>query len=77
MKNKKQKKTKETSSLSGNKVYLLIDSFSLDTFQDFLIAVHMKPHMDLLEISISSLNHVIVRPTKTPKSAVKKFAQIY
>ena len=46
--------------------------FALDTFQDFLIAEHMKPCMHILEISISSLNHGIVRPTKTPKSANKK-----
>ena len=37
----------------------------------------MKPRMHLLEISISSLNHVIVRPTKTPKLAHKKCAQFY
>ena len=29
----------------------------------------MKPRMHILKISIFSLNHVIVRPTKTPKSA--------
>ena len=45
---------------------------TLDTFQDFLITEHMKPHMHILEISISSLNYVVVRPTKTPKSANKK-----
>ena len=32
----------------------------------------MKPCMHILEISISSQNRVIVRPTKTPKSADKK-----
>ena len=48
--------------------------YILDTFQDFLIAEHMKPRMHILEISISSLNHVIVRPTKTPKVADKKCA---
>ena len=46
----------------------------LDTFQDFLITEHMKPRMHILEINISSLNHVIVRPTKTPKLADKKCA---
>ena len=46
----------------------------LDTFKDFFIAEHMKPCMHILEISISSLNHVIVRPTKTPKLADKKCA---
>ena len=47
----------------------------LDTFQDFLIAEHMKPCMHVLEMSISSLNQVIVRPTKTPKLADKKCAR--
>ena len=44
----------------------------VDTFQDFLIAEHIKPRMHVLEISMSSLNHVIVRPTQTQKSADKK-----
>jgi hypothetical protein len=34
----------------------------------------MKPHMHILEMNISSLNHVIVRPTKTSKLADKKCA---
>ena len=51
------------------------ESIYLDTFQDFLIAKHMKPHMHILEISVSSLNHVVVTPTKTPKLADKKCAQ--
>ena len=44
----------------------------VDTFQDFLIGEYMKPRMHIMEISISSLNHFVVRPTKTPKSADKK-----
>jgi hypothetical protein len=47
----------------------------VDTFQDFFIAEHIKPCIRILEISISSLNHVIVRPTKTPILADKKCAQ--
>ena len=50
---------------------------TVDTFQDFLIAEHMKPRMHVLKISISSQNQVIVRPTKTPKLADKKCAQFY
>ena len=46
-------------------------TYVIDTFQDFLIAEHMKPRMHTLEISISSLNHANVRPTKTPKLADK------
>ena len=58
-----------------NKVHTtyLVHTYTLDTFQDFLIAEHIKPRMHILEISISSLNHVILRPTKTPKSADKKW----
>ena len=52
-------------------------TYILDTIQDFLIAEPMKPCMHILEISISSLNHVNVRPTKTPKLADKKCAQFY
>ena len=51
--------------------------YVLDTFQDFSIAEHIKPRMHILEVSISSLNHVILRPTKTPKLADKKYAQFY
>jgi hypothetical protein len=54
-----------------------IANYIVDTFQDFLIAEHMKPRMHILEISIFSLNHVNVRPTKTPKLADKKCAQFY
>ena len=39
-------------------------SFSLDTVQDFLIKLGIKPRMHLLEIGIFSLYHVIFRPTK-------------
>ena len=38
--------------------------YSLDTVQDFLIKLGIKPHMHLWEINIFSLNNVIVRPTK-------------
>ena len=37
---------------------------SLDTIQDFLRKLGMKSHVHLVEISIFSLNNVIVRPTK-------------
>ena len=57
--------------------YVRYVGYVLDTFQDFLINEHMKPCMRILEISISSQNHVIVRPTKTPKLADKKCAQFY
>ena len=45
--------------------------YLLDTIQDFLRNLGMKPHMHLVEISIFSLNHVIVRPTKIIKDLGK------
>ena len=42
-----------------------------------LISEHLKPCMHILKVSISSLNHVIDRLTKTPKLAEKKCAQFY
>ena len=38
--------------------------YILDTIQDFLRKLGMKPHVHLVEISIFSLNNVIVRLTK-------------
>ena len=46
----------------------------LDTVQDFLIKLGINPRLHILETNISSLNHIIVRPTKTPKLADKKCA---
>ena len=43
----------------------------LDTIQDFLCKLGMKTHMYLVEISISSLNHVTVRPSKIIKDLSK------
>ena len=43
----------------------------LESVQDFLIKLDMKPGMDLVEISIFSLNLVIVRPTKIMNKALK------
>ena len=37
----------------------------LETVQDFLCKLAMKPHNHLLKISISSLYHIIVRSTAT------------
>ena len=38
--------------------------YLVESVQDFLIKLDMKPCMHLVEISIFSLNHVIVRLTK-------------
>ena len=62
--------------MKGAKDEKLFTPSILDTFQDFLIAEHMKPFMHLLKISISSLNHVNVRATKTPKLADKTMCSI-
>ena len=36
----------------------------LESLQDFLIKLDIKPYMHLVEISFFSLNYVILRPTK-------------
>ena len=45
------------------------DAHALESFQDFLIELDMKPRLHLVEMSIFSLNHVIVKPTKLIKEA--------
>ena len=45
----------------------------IETVQDFLIKLGIKPLMHLLEISIFSLNKVIVRPTKIMNRADKNY----
>ena len=49
-------------------------SYIVDTIQDFLRKLGMKPHVHLVEISIFSLNNVIVRPTKIMNRADKNWA---
>ena len=46
----------------------------LDTVQDFLFKLGIKPRMHLWEISIFSLNNVIVRPTKIMNRADNNWA---
>jgi hypothetical protein len=48
--------------------------WSVDTVQDFLIELGIKPPMHLLEIRIFSLYHVNVRPTKIMSRADKNWA---
>ena len=50
---------------------LMLAHCVLDTIQDFLFKLGMKARMHLVEISIFSLNHVIVRPTKIIKDLCK------
>ena len=45
--------------------------YLLDIIQDVLRNLGMKPHMHLVKISIFSLNHAIVRPTKIIKDLRK------
>ena len=47
----------------------------VESFQDFLFKVDMKPCVHLLEICIYSLNNVIVRPTKIMNRADKNWAR--
>ena len=46
----------------------------LNTVQDFLIKLGIKPRWHLLEIGIFSLYHVLVRPTKIMNRADKNWA---
>ena len=45
----------------------------VDTVQDFLIKLGMKPRLHILEISIFPLNHVTVRPTKIMNNLLKVY----
>jgi hypothetical protein len=45
--------------------------YSLDTVTDGLIKLGMEPRKGLLEISILSLNDVIIRPTKIMNNLLK------
>ena len=58
----------------GSKQGVKAGMYIVDTFQDFLIAEHMKPCMHILEISISSINHVIVRPIPKLQNKLTKNA---
>ena len=49
-------------------------TYILESVQDFLIKLDMKPCMHLVETSIFSLNPVIVRPTKIMNRADKNWA---
>ena len=53
---------------------LLTRAFRLESVQDFLIKLDIKPQMHLLEISTFSLNNVIVRLTKIMNRADKNWA---
>ena len=56
--------------------FLSSDGFcTLESVQDFLIKLDIKPLMHLLEISTFSLNNVIVRLTKVMNRADKNWAQ--
>ena len=48
----------------------------LETVQGFLIKLGIKPRMRVLEISIFSLNHVIVRPTNSVKDTRKEMPSV-
>ena len=51
--------------------------FWLDSVKDFLIKLGIKPRMHLWGISIFSIKHVIVRPTKIMNWADKNWAHFY
>ena len=55
-------------------LFSLSSASALDTVQDFLIKLGIKPWLHILKISIFLLNHVIVRPTKIMNRADKNWA---
>ena len=57
--------------LSENSRPWILEPGRLDTIQHFLCKLGMKPCMQLKEIIIFSLKHVIVRPTKIIKDLCK------
>ena len=56
-------------------IFLFSIGSLLDTVQDFLNKLGMKPCIHLVEISMFSLNYVIVRPTKITNRADKNYEQ--
>ena len=50
-----------------------LKDYLVDTVQDFLIKLGIKPSMHLWKISISLLNNVLVRPTKIMNKADKNW----
>ena len=52
-----------------------MDYSRVESVQDFLIKLDMKPWMHIVEINIFSLNLVIVSPTKIMNRADKNWAQ--
>ena len=52
-------------------VALTVHNYVLDNVQDFLIKLVIKPRLHILKISIFSLNHVILRPTKIMNNLLK------
>ena len=52
-------------------------SCALESIQDFLIKLGIKPLMNLLEISNLSLNNVIIRLTKIMNRTDKNWAHFY
>ena len=55
-------------------LFFIPRTFRVETIQDFLIKLDIKPLMHLLEMSIFSLNNVIIRLTKIMNRADKNWA---
>ena len=55
----------------SSQLLLCSGTFVLDTVQDFLIELGIKPRLHILKISIFSLNHVTVRPIKIMNNHLK------
>ena len=62
---------KQRAAYDGRGGWPHLHCINLDTVQDFLIKLGIKPRLPLLKISIFSLNNGIVRPTKIIKDLCK------
>ena len=58
-------------------LYFIVVEYEVDTVQDFLIKLGIKPGMQLWEIGILSLNNIIGRSTKIMNRADKNWAHFY
>ena len=56
--------------LNWDHLYIM-ERYLVESVQDFLIKLDIKPLMHLMEISIFSLNNDLVRPTKIMSNLVK------
>ena len=52
-------------------------AWALDTFQDILIMLGIKPHLHILKISVFTLNNLILRLTKNMEKSWQKLGTFF